>query len=198
MSSYVPGSYSSSSSAGGSRYYVKKGDSLWAISKRYAVSVQRLMKENRISSPKELKEGQILFIPGKHRKSNSGSRRGNGSFSWPLKGEIINFFGERMGKVINRGVDVKSEGSSSVNASADGQVIFCDYLKGWGQTLILKHPSNFYTIYANLADNSVREGSYVKDGEFIGKVASGVDGDCVLHFEIRKKHLPQNPLDYLK
>ncbi|MBU1122441.1 MAG: peptidoglycan DD-metalloendopeptidase family protein [Candidatus Omnitrophota bacterium] len=200
-SSYIPNNYSAlSSSAGGSRYYVKKGDSLWAISKRYRVSVAQLMRENRISSPKQLKEGQVLYIPSsdiaytdRHSKLNS-----SGSFSWPIQGEIVNSFGERMDNIINRGLNIKVDGSMTVNASASGKVVFCDYLKGWGQTLVLKHSRDFYTIYANLAKDSVREGGYVKGGDALGEVSSDANGDCVLHFEIRKQHLPQNPLEYLK
>lgn len=172
-------------------YVVKKGDSLWGISKQYGVGVKELMDINNISSPYDLRVGQKIIIPYYRQIVNT-------LFFWPLEGEIINFFGEDVDNTINRGLNIKVALSNrQVKASAEGKVVFANYLKGWGETIILKHDSNFYTIYANLEKAEVKEGVSVKKQQVIGKVAAGKNGNHILHFEIRRRHIPEDPLKYL-
>ncbi len=171
-------------------YTIKKGDTLWEIAKEYGVSTKELMRANKISSSsaKRLKVGQKLSIPVRYNIPKGLA------FSWPLKGNIANFFGENVENVTNTGINIRANGNALVKASESGEVVFANYLKGWGDTLILKHSHDYYTIYANLAQVSAREGTDVKRGQQVGTMAS----DNVLHFEIRKKHLPQDPLKFLK
>lgn len=175
------------------QHVVKKGDSLWAIANQWEVSVSELMRENHIFSPQDLKEGQIINIPASYKKIENDI-----FFSWPIKGDVISPFGERINNVVNRGLNIKVKEAEYVRAASTGEVIFCDYLKGWGKTIILKHPHDFYTIYANLTDNPVKEGKSVRTGDSLGKVSKSADGSHILHFEIRKQHLPKDPLGYLQ
>lgn len=182
-------------SQSGSHYLVKKGDSLWQISKKYGVSVQDLMKYNKIHSARKLKEGDCIIIPYQNvEKVNAGN------FYWPIKGEVINYFGDFVSNVVNKGIDIKveKEGRGDVFACADGQIVFENYLKGWGNTLILKHPDSFYTIYANIVNTTVKEGRTVKAKETLGNVPVGSAGNRVFHFEIRRKNLALDPLKYLR
>lgn len=172
-------------------HVVEKGDSLWGISKRYGISIDTLLKGNSISSPRNLKVGQKILIPAHY------SRR-SGPFLWPVNGEVINFFNENVDNAINKGLNIKvNSGDKNIIASADGKVIFSNDLKGWGKTIILQHPSNVYTVYANLNCILIKEGSFVKKKQVIGEVACGKNNNHILHFEIRKKYIPQNPLNYL-
>lgn len=172
-------------------YTVKPGDSLWKISKRYGTTPKELTKINKISSPDNLQIGQrILILPS--------ARKIKRDFSWPLNGDIINFFGENVGSSINRGLNIQvNSASKEVKAAAKGKVVFANQLKGWGHTVVLQHISDFYTIYANLEPALVREGTVAQAEQIIGKVASGKKGNHILHFEIRKRYIPQDPLQYL-
>ena len=173
-------------------YLIKKGDSLWRISKKYGITVDDIIKENRLSSPQDLLIGQKLYIPYKYVSKN------NSTFIWPIKGEIINFFKETVDNITNKGLNIKiTNGSKEVKASIDGNVIFSNYLKGWGKTIILKHGNNFYTVYANLDTTLINAGTFAKKTQPIGTVASGKNGDYILHFEIRKNSIPKDPLKYL-
>ena len=82
------------SSREGIYYFVKKGDSLWRISKKYGVSVKEIMRKNRIYSPHNLKIGSKILIP--RRYASRG--RTNANFAWPVNGEIINFFLLQLGQ----------------------------------------------------------------------------------------------------
>jgi len=175
-----------------SRYYiVKKGDSLWGISQRYSVSVKDLMRQNKISSADNLIIGKKIIIP-------LDTRIGKGTMYWPVEGKIINFFNETIDNSPNKGINIKvSSNNNLVSASEKGKVVFANVLKGWGKTIILKHEKNLYTIYANLDKTLINEGSFAKRGQTIGKLASQRKGSCMLHFEVRKRYIPDNPLKYL-
>lgn len=174
-------------------YVVKSGDTLWRISRKFGVGVEDIRKANKMRSVSSLKVGQKLVIPF-YRRSFSGGA----DFVWPVNGEIVNFFGEEINDSINNGINIKTNPNESVRSAADGEVIFCNYLKGWGQTIILEHPNRFYTIYANLATVTTKEGSRINKNVAIGKVAPADKGDYVFHFEIRKNYVPQDPVRYLR
>lgn len=172
-------------------HYVRRGESLWKISKMYSVSVEEIMEKNRISSPESLLVGQKILIPYRPTANDL-------TFLWPVKGEVLNFFGENIHNSLNNGLNIKiASGDENVSAAAAGKVVFSRYLKGWGKTVILKHNADFYTIYANITSVLVEEGNHAKKGQVIGKAAPSDRGACLLHFEIRKAHIPQNPLKYL-
>lgn len=48
---------------GGTRYVVVRGDTLWAIARRYGTTVNRLASYNGITNPSRLRIGQVLLIP---------------------------------------------------------------------------------------------------------------------------------------
>lgn len=172
-------------------YIVKKKDSLWKIAKMYNCSIEEIMRENKLTT-KNLEIGQKIFIPASKEKTET-------SFLWPVKGKIIDSFGKNVNNITNKGVNIKILDREEVKASAGGSVIFSNLINGWGQTIIIKHPYSLYTVYANLSDILIKKGSYVRKGQTIAKgTSNNINGDCILHFEIRKKHLPQNPLYYLE
>lgn len=176
----------------GTYHVVRKADTLWKISKQYGVNVETIMRDNHIVSTKDLRIGQKLLI------SSPRFVKDTCLFIWPLSGQVVNYFGENVDNSVNRGINIKTDAASrQVRASASGQVVFSNYLKGWGKAVIVRHDSNFYTIYANLDETLIAEGTCSRQGEVIGKVASAKDGSYILHFEIRKRYIPQNPLTYL-
>ncbi|MEI8350569.1 MAG: peptidoglycan DD-metalloendopeptidase family protein [Candidatus Omnitrophota bacterium] len=173
-------------------YLVKEDDSLWRIAKDYGVSVDAIMKKNSMVSCTDLKVGQTIFIPDNHVLHTKLS------FLWPIKGPVVNSFGEYSNNVINKGVNIKAKPGESILASEEGRVVYADYVKGWGRVIIVKHPDSFYTVYANLDDVYVNEGSMVKRAQAMGKASSSVNTESrILHFEIRKKYIADNPLVYL-
>ncbi|MDD4954976.1 MAG: peptidoglycan DD-metalloendopeptidase family protein [Candidatus Omnitrophica bacterium] len=120
-------------------------------------------------------------------------------FIWPVRGKVVNGYGANINHISNKGINIKASQQDTVVASESGQVAFANHIKGWGKTLIIQHPKSFYTIYANLDDIKVKEGFSVKRGDSVGHVAQlASNKEGVLHFEIRRKHLADNPLRYLK
>lgn len=181
---------------------VAKGETLWRIAKTYDVDVASISNANKLPDITAISQGQLLFIPkGKDnvRFSNNANYFGKQGFVWPVEGEVVSFYGAVKDGVKNKGIDISSLEGSPVKSARDGKVIFCDEkVKGLGKTIIVDHGDEFSTVYAHNSDILVKVGDVVKQGDTIAKVgSSGRARSAHLHFEIRKKHEPQNPFYFL-
>lgn len=188
----------------GAKHTVRAGETLWAISKMYRVDVAILAETNSINDSRSIEVGQVLTIPGaasvKGVKSsaNYGAARA-ATFIWPVNGCIEIPFGAKIDKVVNKGIGISASEGTSVIASREGKVVYCDpYLKGFGQTVIIDHLDGFQTVYSYNSDILVNAGDMVRQRDVIARVgSSGRAKKPMLHFEIRKNGVPQNPEFYL-
>lgn len=99
---------------------------------------------------------------------------------------------------LRKGVDIAGKKGESVQAAADGTVIYAgSALRGYGKLLIIKHSEEFLSAYAHNHKLLVGEGAKVKAGQRIADLgSSGTDRD-MLHFEIRRNGQPVDPMGYL-
>jgi lipoprotein NlpD len=70
-------------------------------------------------------------------------------------------------------------------------------LRGYGQLIIVKHNSDFLSAYAHCDKIVVREGDMIKRGQKIAEMGSTGTDSVKLHFEIRYRGTPVDPLNYL-
>ena len=83
-------------------------------------------------------------------------------------------------------------------AAKSGTVSFIsEGLRGWGKILILDHEDGFMSVYCGVSEIAVRRGEAVNRGQTIARIAASSKNPGRLHFEIRKGHVPQNPLSHL-
>jgi len=114
------------------------------------------------------------------------------------------FFGaERNGNRLHQGVDFLAELGTPILASRSGIVIAATQNRGMGKYVIIKHSGGLNSIYGHLSQINVHKYQYVRQGEVIGAVGKTGNANYRdilphLHFEIRKKGVPQNPLEYLE
>lgn len=176
------------------KYIVQNGDSLWLISKKYGISVDALMRENNISNPSRIFAGQKIYIP-----VCAINYKKEGLFLFPVQGRIKHYFGEVIDNKINNGIKVRPDGNAPVCAAGQGKVVFYNYLKGYGNTLIIEHSDGLSTVYANLSDVTIKKGDTVRQGQRMGLVAGdSSDSDALLHFEVRNGAKADDPLLYVK
>ncbi|MDD5174521.1 MAG: LysM peptidoglycan-binding domain-containing M23 family metallopeptidase [Candidatus Omnitrophota bacterium] len=181
-------------------HYVKSGDTLWSISKLYGVEINSLVAANRLDDAREIRRGQRLLIPdAAKRKAPPKKYSTKQFFSWPIKGNVISYYGSKMDKTKNKGIDIHAAEGMSVKAARAGKVVFCDeWLKGFGKTIILDHGDSFQTVYAYNSILLVKPGDEVERNSEIAKVGRGGRAkEPSLHFEIRRNGEPQNPFYYL-
>ncbi len=136
----------------------------------------------------------------KNRKPAYRRARGKGpKFSWPLQGRLIRRF-KRSGSHKADGILIAARERAQVRAAASGRVIYSDFGPGnMGRLIILRHHGGeYHSIYANVAENLVRKGQSVSRGAPIALTGRTPRFRTArLHFEIRHRTRPRNPLSYL-
>ncbi len=98
---------------------------------------------------------------------------------------------------MHEGMDFTCNIGTPVYATGDGTVCFADWHSGYGYCIDIDHGYNYLTRYAHLSKISVRNGQSVKRGDLIG--LSGDTGKSTgphVHYEVRLKNVPQNPVNY--
>lgn len=194
-----PKTHLRTSSREGVYHKVQRGETIWRIAQIYQVDLEEIIRSNHIPNAAHIEENQLIFIPGVddfRDRALSEEEFRDREFSWPLSGSLIHYFGERKGVLPNRGIGIAASEGQTVNASRAGEVIFADYLSGYGYTVILDHQDGYSSVYARNTELLVQVGHFVHKGQAIARI--GKFGDQVyLHFEIRKKAVTENPLYYL-
>jgi len=127
-----------------------------------------------------------------------------GRLPTPVKGKIVSRFGPaRSGNynsfTFQSGIDIKVERGEPVRSVFKGEIIFAEWLKGYGNLLIIDHGENYYTLYAHLQEFFKQTGEKVDTGEVIATAGDtgSIKGLC-LHFEVRHHGKPKDPLKWLK
>ncbi len=177
---------------------VRSGHTLWKIAKTYGVSLEDIILSNNIPDVARIEENQLVFIPGATsiQEIPVSKELIAGEFVWPLKGQIVSYFKSLNGRRLNQGIDISAKEGEAVMASANGTVVFADYLNGYANTIILEHVGGYRTVYAQNSLLLVKNGDVVKKGSPIARV--GRKGRLAfLHFEVRKNSTADNPLYYL-
>jgi murein DD-endopeptidase MepM/ murein hydrolase activator NlpD len=120
-----------------------------------------------------------------------------GKFTWPVEGEISSLFGMRRGRR-HDGVDIRAKTGTPVHAAADGEVVYAKRMRGYGNLVLLKHPDDYFTVYAHNSVNLVKVGMKIKKGQMVSRVGrTGRSTGPHLHFEVREGPKARNPLFFL-
>jgi len=212
-----------STPADGRTHVVRRGDTLYGISRASGVSVADLARANNLAKPYELNVGDKLVVPGDGTPALAQKRAPTPvlasirpakpraetislqepaelvAFEWPVKGAIVGEFDPGLNGPRNDGVDIAAPVGTPVRAAADGEVVYRgSELEGYGNLLLIKHDDGFVTAYAHNDAMLVRKGQKVRQGQVIAKVGqTGGAEQPKLHFEIRQDLKAVNPLDLL-
>ncbi|UJJ33437.1 peptidoglycan DD-metalloendopeptidase family protein [Halopseudomonas maritima] len=117
-------------------------------------------------------------------------------WSWPARGTLVARF--QSNGSLNKGIDIAGQLGEPVKAAADGAVVYAGRgLIGYGDMIIIKHDETFLSAYAHNSRLLVKEGDQVKVGQVIAEMGSSGTDRVKLHFEIRRKGQPVDPLAYL-
>ncbi|MCH5221692.1 MAG: M23 family metallopeptidase [Muribaculaceae bacterium] len=97
----------------------------------------------------------------------------------------------------HEGMDFSAPIGTPVYATADGIVISASWNSGYGNMVEINHGYNYTTRYAHLSKVIARSGQNVKRGDLIGLVGNtGKSTGSHLHYEVRYRGAPQNPVHY--
>jgi len=193
-------------------YVVRRGETLWSISRRIDVPLVRLAAANQIPSPYDVFAGQRLRIPRPHSSSaEAGSARkvavhhrhgtgeppplSGGGFLWPVNGKVVGGFGRTRQGQRRDGIDIAAREGAPVLAAEDGIVAYAgEGVHGYGRLILLRHGDGYITTYGHNAALLVEAGDLVERGQVIARVGSTGDAPrSMLHFELRKGRKPIDP-----
>lgn len=122
-----------------------------------------------------------------------------GQLRLPVKGTIAGRFGSPRaeGGGTWKGVFIRTAEGSEVKAVAAGAVVFSDWLRGFGNLLIIDHGNDFLSVYGNNESLLAAVGASVKSGESVATVGnSGGNPESGLYFELRHRGQPFDPLKW--
>jgi len=151
-------------------------------------------------------DGQLLatdgrvFHPGISLPKEEKSFFYGMAFTQPVRtGRISSRFGKRNDpfskkQTFHGGVDIAAPLNTRVYSSAGGQVVFCGRKGGYGNLVIIRHPSGYETRYGHLHKILVTKNQKVARGELVGRVGStGRSTGNHLHFEVRRNGIRTRP-----
>ena len=195
-------------------HVLQRGETLYRISRYYGVPVRDIVRANRITDVSDIPTGARLFIPGARRAPPKHSialasyaphapaalarREAALDFGWPVRGRLSSRFGWRGGEP-HEGIDISARSGTEIRAAEAGRVILSGRLGGYGRVVIVKHAGDYSTVYAHNRKNRVAKGAFVEKGQVIAEVGtSGNASGPHVHFEIRHRRQPQDPLAFLR
>jgi lipoprotein NlpD len=198
-------------------YIVKPGDTLYKIAQANNIDVPTLIRLNNISDPGQLRVGQVLRLdasgpapapaapgtatpipvtpvaPAEPTATAKASDAHVINWGWPASGKIIQTFNAN-----TKGIDIAGAAGEPVHAAADGKVMYAgNGVRGLGNLVLLGHSDGFITAYAHNQALLVKTGQQIKKGTKIASIGQTDTTSPRLHFEIRRRGTPVNPLSYL-
>lgn len=159
---------------------VQKGNNVQKTTETYATAEST----RQLSGSFESNKGRLLFpVNGQYKVVRTFGRQKH-----PQLPHVV---------IDNSGIDIEVAKGGTARAVFEGKVSAIFKQPGFGTIVMVRH-GQYLTIYANLAEINVKNGSKLKQGQTIGRVARGDDGRAVLHFELRKEKQKMNPLNWVK
>jgi len=204
----------------------EEGDTLYGISQKYGVSVERLAQLNQLKKPYVIKPGQTIFLKPLSTASSSAKKKApttstkstaaaqdssskreatkSSSINWsrnvrwhrPAEGRVVKKFSRWRNDA--KGIDIAGNTGDAIVAAADGQVVYSgNGLISYGNLVIIKHNKTYLSAYAYNRKLLVKEGDVVKAGQQVAEMGHKDKQSPRLHFEIRKNGKPVDPSKYL-
>jgi len=146
------------------------------------------------SATTPLPDEKIDPTPPEPPKTTTGAptQSSDAAMAMPLQGKIIRTYTK--GK--NEGIDISAAPGTAVTAAAEGSVAAITEDADQVPIVVVRHPDNLLTVYANVDKITVQKGDAVKRGQKLAQLRSGEN--AYVHFEVRNGFDSVNPMPYLE
>lgn len=115
-------------------------------------------------------------------------------WSWPVPGKIIQGYNGSTSK----GIDIAGKQGEPIFAAAKGKVVYAgNELRGFGNLVIIKHNADYISVYAHNEKLLVKDGQDIQRGQQIALMGSTDAPRVELHFEVRLRGKPIDPMQVL-
>ncbi len=166
------------------------------------VLAQRAAEAKRKAQAARQKQTATKSTPAAVKYTGKFSKM-RGKLLMPTLGKIIGQYGKPRKNISGKsttwkGLMIQAKAGSSVLACANGQVVFADWMRGFGNLIIVNHDDGYLSIYANTESIYKSVGDTVERGDTIATVGnSGGEDKSGLYFELRRNGTPFNPLPWI-
>ncbi|MDR1368115.1 MAG: peptidoglycan DD-metalloendopeptidase family protein [Candidatus Accumulibacter sp.] len=174
--------------------------------KRLSQLVERLAKiiaesaakKARAAPKRRTRPAEIKNESTPEATSESRFARLRGNLRLPTRGVVTNRFGApRQEGSSWKGLFIRAATGSEVKSVASGRVVFADWMRGFGNLMIVDHGGDYLSIYGNNDAMLKQVGDDLESGEVIASVGnSGGNLESGLYFEIRYRGQPLDPLKW--
>lgn len=149
----------------------------------------KLLGRNELAPERSVQDGD-------HDRPFSALR---GQLRLPIKGDLVARYGSKRGDgPAWKGLFIRAAEGADVKAVAAGQVVFAEWLRGFGNLIIIDHGNQYMTIYGNNQSVLKRAGDIVKTGDIIANAGnSGGNEQSGLYFEMRHQGRAFDPLGWI-
>jgi septal ring factor EnvC (AmiA/AmiB activator) len=123
-----------------------------------------------------------------------------GELLLPVRGRISNKFGVHRpdGTALWKGWFLRAREGQKVRAVAAGRVVFADWLRGYGNLLIIDHGKGYMSLYGDNETLYKQVGDTLQRGDVIATVGnSGGHEHYGLYFELRYQGIPIDPAHWI-
>ncbi|SFL74484.1 Septal ring factor EnvC, activator of murein hydrolases AmiA and AmiB [Rugamonas rubra] len=152
-------------------------------------------KEEAVRAP--ARAADVALAPAAPAGAFAGLR---GQLRAPVAGKLAARFGAKRGDGPSwKGVFIRAAEGSDIHAVAGGRVVFSEWLRGFGNLIIVDHGGQYMSIYGNNQSLLKRAGDVVKGGEPIASAGnSGGNEESGLYFELRHQGRAFDPATWVK
>lgn len=126
-----------------------------------------------------------------------GKSAGELKLSYPMRGQVVKFFGYNHG-VMNNGLDISNKAGTDVTAPGEGLIVYCGERGAYGFVVDIDHGNGFVSRLTHLTNVQVEMNQRVFARDLIGSLAEDEDGGKpIFHYELIIDGIPYNPLYYI-
>ena len=123
-----------------------------------------------------------------------------GKLPMPTHGMLVHRFGtpREAGGTLWKGLFIQAPAGQAVVSVGAGRVVFADWLRGFGNLIIIDHGEGYMSLYSDNETLYKRVGDIIKAGETIAAVGNtGGNSETGLYFELRYRSQAFDPYNWL-
>lgn len=171
------------------------------IPKKIKKSIKKSKKYTSIDSNDEKPEQVVASVDETPSNDYAGSNFSalKGKLRLPARGELMNRFGSKREDtgITWKGLFIKAAEGADVKTVASGRVVFADWMRGFGNLIIVDHGSGYMSLYGNNQAVLKNVGDEVTAGDAIAAVGnSGGNDSNGVYYELRRNSQPFDPLSW--
>ncbi|BET24680.1 murein hydrolase activator EnvC [Limnobacter thiooxidans] len=169
--------------------------------RKQALAAQQQKQQGQVSSGGKAPAKKEYTAPPPPMPSSGEFAKLKGRLVLPAQGTVAGQFGKTRSKDGQgpswKGIFIATEAGQAVRAVSSGRVVFSEWLRGFGEIVIIDHGDQFLSVYGNNGKLLKRSGDSVKAGDTIAETGNSSGNlDTGLYFELRHQGQPFDPISW--